>query len=725
MVGGLTPLMHRNSLSAEATTDDARANAAVSPFIALPEEHQRPLLHTLRALAGKRIVALFNRGNRGDGVIHLGGRTLLGALGLRWVEFHETVAPSEIDGDVLLVFGGGAFCHGTHTLPPLVERYAKQVEQVVILPASFDLDSAAVVKFVRSWSARYTVFCRERRSFEAVRAAHSAAGGIHLAHDLAFWADLRRWADRPHQGTVGIFRRDREAVFDSRPLDLPGRDISQGPDSEAEGLLDYVSRFSVIHTDRTHAAITAAMMGREVRLYRNAYFKNAAIFEHSLAQLQNVTFTGRQSFSMRQCAAVLFQHHVRRNAYRLKREWHRVREAGAERPVARGAVAAIAAAPPGPEASGSETLGPSVDQTAALSPHCTAATPRPALSIIMPAYNAGRFLVPAIESVLSQSFRDFEFIIIDDASTDGTREKIEEYAAKDRRIRSCPNADNLGVTRTLNRALSLARAEWIARMDADDLSLPGRFEKQMKLARSRPGIGLVTCPFDVIDARDRRVAGWRGICFQQDVLPFFLLFYNRLSAHGQVLYSARTVRELGGYREGYHLSEATELWIRMARHARWAIVPEPLYAWRAANPNSVTKQNTFRYAEGSLRACQEEIARACHLDLTREQMIALRDFWLRHETENSDWAEVERLIDSVRRRYQPPHPTAGWSRKVVVAVACGWLGHMVLQLKHRRFGRAFSRFRRAARVSGAYFPLALIQFVREAVAVRGQLSRRV
>lgn len=342
----------------------------------------------------------------------------------------------------------------------------------------------------------------------------------------------------------------------------------------------------------------------------------------------------------------------------------------------------------------------------------------------MPAYNAGRFLVPAIESVLSQSFRDFEFIIIDDASTDGTREKIEEYAAKDRRIRSCPNAHNLGVTRTLNRALSLARAEWIARMDADDLSLPGRFEKQMTAARSRPGIGLVTCPFDIIDANERRIPGWRGICFQQEVLPFFLLFYNRLSAHGQVLYSARTVRELGGYREGYHLSEATELWIRMARHTQWAVVEEPLYAWRADNPNSVTKQNTFRYAEGSLRACQEEIARACDVVLTREQMIALRDFWLRHETEESDWAEVERLLSSILRGYRPPAATSGWSRKVSVAVACGWLGHVVLQWKHRHFGRAFSRLRRAARVAGVYFPLALIQFSREAIAVRGQLSRR-
>ena len=234
----------------------------------------------------------------------------------------------------------------------------------------------------------------------------------------------------------------------------------------------------------------------------------------------------------------------------------------------------------------------------------------------------------------------------------------------------------------------------------------------------------MTCPFDVIDARDRQLPGWRGICFQQDVLPFFLLFYNRLSAHGQVIYSAKAIREAGGYREGYHLSEATELWLRLVRHMRWAVVPEPLYAWRAANPNSVTKQNTFRYAEGSLRACEEEIARTCGLQVTREQMIALRDFWLRHQTGGADWAEVERLMTTLVQRYRPPHATRGWSRKVAVAVACGWFAHGMLELKHRRFGRVLAHLRRAARASGVYLPWAVFQFAAEAFAVRGQLSRR-
>ncbi len=349
---------------------------------------------------------------------------------------------------------------------------------------------------------------------------------------------------------------------------------------------------------------------------------------------------------------------------------------------------------------------------------------KPALSVIMPAYNAGAYLRPAIESILNQTWTDFEFIIIDDGSTDGTREIIEDYAARDARIRSCPNERNMGVTRTLNRAISLVRADWIARMDADDLSLPHRFARQMAVVRENPHVGLVTCPFDIIDSRDQRRPGWRGICYQRETLPFFLLFYNRLNAHGQVLYSTKLVRELGGYREQYHLSEATELWLRMVRATRSAIVPEPLYLWRADNPNSVTKQNTFRYAEGSLRACREEIERACGLALTQEQMILLRDFWLRYPLTGAQCREAERLLAEIAGRFRPVQPVSSWSRRVAVALGCAWLSHAISEAKRRRIREALEHFGRSARAARWWFPLAMGQFTWESVAVGGQLSRR-
>jgi exopolysaccharide biosynthesis predicted pyruvyltransferase EpsI len=285
----------------------------------------------VRAIRGKRIVLLLNRGNRGDGVIHMGGRRFLKSLGLTWQEIHQPDAPPSISADVLLVIAGGAFCRYTHSIVSVIKRYEGQVKQVIILPASFDLRCSEVRRFAGTWSEKYTVFCRERRSFDALKRANARPKSLLLAHDLAFWADLRPWAVRSHDGTVGIFRRDREAVFERRPIQFSGKDISRGSDSEPELLLDYVSRFSVIHTDRTHAAITGAMMGREVWLYRNAYFKNQAIHEHSLSHLPNVHFVGKQPFSLRQFGAALYTHYVQRNAYHLRRKWRLVRDAIAAR----------------------------------------------------------------------------------------------------------------------------------------------------------------------------------------------------------------------------------------------------------------------------------------------------------------------------------------------------------------------------------------------------------
>jgi len=284
------------------------------------------LSRQLTAIRGKKIVLLLNRGNRGDGVIHLGAQRFLKSLGLSWAEVHEENAPASISADVLLVVAAGALCRYTHSIVGIINRYARHVEQVIILPSSFDLHCSEVRRFIGAWSDKYTVFCRERRSFDALTRTGAAPNKLFLAHDLAFWCDVRHWAARPHAGTVGIFRRDRETVFERRPLHFSGKDISRGPDSEPETLLDYVARYSVIHTDRTHAAITGAMMGREIWFYRNAYFKNQAIYEHSLSHLPQVHFVSKQPFSLHQFGAAMYTHYVRRNAFRLRRKWRATRD---------------------------------------------------------------------------------------------------------------------------------------------------------------------------------------------------------------------------------------------------------------------------------------------------------------------------------------------------------------------------------------------------------------
>src|SRR5262245_14197402 len=115
----------------------------------------------------------------------------------------------------------------------------------------------------------------------------------------------------------------------------------------------------------------------------------------------------------------------------------------------------------------------------------------PAISVLMPIYNAGRFLPAAVESVLAQTFADFELIAIDDGSRDGSSEVLAQLAARDPRIRVFAQ-ENRGIVATLNRALELARAPLVARMDADDLSRPDRFAKQIAFLRQHPEVAAVS-----------------------------------------------------------------------------------------------------------------------------------------------------------------------------------------------------------------------------------------
>ena len=104
----------------------------------------------------------------------------------------------------------------------------------------------------------------------------------------------------------------------------------------------------------------------------------------------------------------------------------------------------------------------------------------------MSVFNGASYLGEAIDSILDQSFKDFEFIVIDDGSQDNTWEVLSDYAGKDSRLVLHRNKNNLGLTKSLNKGLNLARGEYIARMDADDISLSGRLEAQVNFLDTHP-----------------------------------------------------------------------------------------------------------------------------------------------------------------------------------------------------------------------------------------------
>ncbi|MDP3332522.1 MAG: glycosyltransferase family A protein, partial [Methylococcaceae bacterium] len=115
---------------------------------------------------------------------------------------------------------------------------------------------------------------------------------------------------------------------------------------------------------------------------------------------------------------------------------------------------------------------------------------KPAASVIFPVYNAGEYLDAAIESILSQTFKDFELLLLNDGSTDGSLSRLEYYASQDSRCKVFTSA-NRGLVGTLNEGIRLAAGDILFRMDQDDISLPDRFEKQMRYLAEHPECVLV------------------------------------------------------------------------------------------------------------------------------------------------------------------------------------------------------------------------------------------
>lgn len=197
----------------------------------------------------------------------------------------------------------------------------------------------------------------------------------------------------------------------------------------------------------------------------------------------------------------------------------------------------------------------------------------PILSVVMPVHNARLYLDEAVESILGQSFSEFEFVILDDASTDGSTERLKHWAASDERIRLLQVEQNLGPVGSSNMVARAARAPMVARMDADDFSHPKRLEEQLQLLHADPEIGIVASICDIIDSSGQLIRGpehWR-LLRRSAFVPF---------AHGSMMYRRNVFDRVGGYRRECEYWEDQDLVIRMASVAKVVMIPRVLYRVR-------------------------------------------------------------------------------------------------------------------------------------------------
>ncbi len=200
----------------------------------------------------------------------------------------------------------------------------------------------------------------------------------------------------------------------------------------------------------------------------------------------------------------------------------------------------------------------------------------PRVSIVMSVYNGAKYLRESIDSILSQNYKDFEFIIINDASTDATHEVILSY--KDPRIVYVKNDSNLGLTTNLNKGLALAKGEFVGRQDDDDVSNSERLEKQVRFLDEHPDIALVGSHVNLIDGQGKVFSAWRMPTEDKDIKR--LLERSSAFCHGSVLFRKSAVDDVGGYREKAKYVEDYDLWLRLVDKYKLANIPSPLYSLR-------------------------------------------------------------------------------------------------------------------------------------------------
>lgn len=206
----------------------------------------------------------------------------------------------------------------------------------------------------------------------------------------------------------------------------------------------------------------------------------------------------------------------------------------------------------------------------------------PSVSVLLPVYNAERYVVQAVQSILDQTYRDFELILINDGSTDSSLSILEPFAARDPRIRLI-SRENRGLVHTLNEGLSLARGAFIARMDADDIADPLRFEKQVAFLQIHTQCVAVGCRTYLIDHEGQPLRPQKVVlCTHEEIDRALLSGKTGIISHPTAMIRTDALLKVNGYRD-LAPCEDYDLWLRLAEIGQLANMPEILLHYRFHN----------------------------------------------------------------------------------------------------------------------------------------------
>lgn len=275
------------------------------------------------------------------------------------------------------------------------------------------------------------------------------------------------------------------------------------------------------------------------------------------------------------------------------------------------------------------------------------------VSVIMSNFNTPEeYLRPAIESILNQTYRNFELIIIDDCSTDNSLSVIESYT--DERIKIIRNEINLGITKSLNRGLNAANGEFVARMDADDISLETRFEKQIAFLKSHPDH--IVCGTGV-----ELIGDWvtkhssKFICRtipEREAFRIHLLFGNYPNiVHPTAMFNRNLLLKHNiTYNENYPLAQDYRMWVSCSEFGECANIPETLLNYRI-HGQAVSSDKKELQKNIAIRIMQEQLEKL-HLELTEEFADFHKDFLFSRKKYNIKYKKWIKILLKSNKNYK-------------------------------------------------------------------------
>ncbi|MDU4478790.1 glycosyltransferase family 2 protein [Clostridium sp.] len=267
----------------------------------------------------------------------------------------------------------------------------------------------------------------------------------------------------------------------------------------------------------------------------------------------------------------------------------------------------------------------------------------PKVSVVMPVYNSSKYLGEAIESILKQTFKDFEFLIINEyGSDDGSSEIIEEYAQKDNRVIFIQNDKKLGLGDSLNKGVKLAKGEYIARMDADDLAHPKRFKLQVEALDNNPSVGICGT-YQLHFGKDTRWIHKPPVSNEQ--CKANLLFYCDI-CHSTLMLRRKVFIDNNLFYDNNYLAEDFELWSRATAVTNFMTIPKILGKYRWGDGNiSIAKHDKLIEESGYLVA--KEIKQNLDLDISKNDYYIIGG-WINPFFEEKDKKKKEEMLKRLK-----------------------------------------------------------------------------